>query len=84
MCPDYGMNEVADHAIALALSVTRKVTEKDEPDYKAGGLGLHRAIPVHRFSEMTVGVIGAGADWKKFRRENAQPWIPGDRDRPLF
>ena len=54
--PDYGMNEVADHAIALAMSMIRKTiemnafTKNQKWDYT-------KAIPIHRFSEMTVGVI---------------------------
>ena len=63
--PDYGMNEVADHAISLALSMIRKImemnelTKKDKWDYT-------KAIPIHRFSEMTVGVIGLGRIGRNF------------------
>lgn len=51
--PDYGMNEVADHAIALALSMTREIvkmnqfTKNEKWDYT-------KAIPIHRFSNLTV------------------------------
>ena len=57
--PDYGMNEVADHAIALLLALKRKIvqmnklTKTTKWDYTA-------SIPIHRFSEETVGVIGLG------------------------
>lgn len=63
--PDYGMNEVADHAISLALSMIRKImemnelTKKDRWDYT-------KAIPIHRFSEMTAGVIGLGRIGRNF------------------
>ena len=63
--PDYGMNEVADHAISLALSMTRKLmmmneyTKKESWDYT-------KAIPIHRFGEMTVGVIGLGRIGRNF------------------
>ena len=66
--PDYGMNEVADHAIALAMSMVRKTiemnafTKKDKWDYT-------RAIPIHRFSEMTVGVIGLGRIGRNFAQK---------------
>ena len=66
--PDYGMNEVADHAIALALSMIRKTiqmnafTKNQKWDYT-------RAIPIHRFSEMTVGVIGLGRIGRNFAQK---------------
>lgn len=57
--PDYGMNEVADQAIALTLALERKVVlmnhyvKNKSWDYKP-------SIPIHRFSEQTVGIIGLG------------------------
>ncbi len=57
--PDYGMNEVADHAISLSLALLRKIvlmndhTKQKTWDYTA-------SIPIHRFSEMTAGVVGLG------------------------
>lgn len=66
--PDYGMNEVSDHAIALALSLTRKVvkmnafTKNEKWDYTA-------AIPVHRFSDMIVGVVGLGRIGRNFAQK---------------
>lgn len=66
--PDYGMNEVADHAIALALAMARKVvkmntiTKTDKWDYTY-------SIPVRRFSELTVGVIGLGRIGRNFAQK---------------
>ena len=66
--PDYGMNEVADHAIALAMSMIRKTiamnafTNDQKWDYT-------KAIPIHRFSEMTVGVIGLGRIGRNFAQK---------------
>ena len=66
--PDYGMNEVADHAIALAMSMIRKTiemnafTKNQKRDYT-------KAIPIHRFSEMTVGVIGLGRIGRNFAQK---------------
>ena len=57
--PDYGMNEVADHAIALLMVLKRKIvlmneyTKKEKWDYL-------KSVPIHRFSEETVGVVGLG------------------------
>ena len=66
--PDYGMNEVADHAIALALTEIRKIqmmnsfTKEHKWDYT-------EAIPVHRFSELTVGVVGLGRIGRNFAKK---------------
>ena len=57
--PDYGMNEVADHAIALLMVLKRKIvmmneyTKKEKWDYA-------KSVPIHRFSEEIVGVVGLG------------------------
>lgn len=66
--PDYGMNEVADHAIALSLAMLRKIvamndfTKNDKWDYT-------HAIPVHRFSDLTCGVIGLGRIGRNFAKK---------------
>ena len=57
--PDYGMNEVADQAAAMLLALKRKLTvmnrytREEKWDYT-------KAIPIHRFSEQTVGIVGLG------------------------
>lgn len=66
--PDYGVNEVAGHAAALTLSLVRKIdllnrrTKTDRWDYSA-------CIPIHRFSAMTVGVVGLGRIGRNFARK---------------
>lgn len=63
--PDYGMNEVADHALALMMAMTRKIvlmnnyTKHEKWDYV-------RSIPIHRASSQTVGVIGLGRIGRNF------------------
>ncbi|TCS80125.1 C-terminal binding protein [Pectinatus cerevisiiphilus] len=63
--PDYGMNEVADHALALMMAFTRKIvlmndfTKNQKWDYV-------RSIPIHRASSQTVGVVGLGRIGKNF------------------
>lgn len=57
--PDYGVNEVSDHAFALMMALARKIPQmsrnvkNNEWDYK-------KAIPLYRLQEQTVGVIGLG------------------------
>ena len=66
--PDYGVNEVAGHAVALALSLVRKIdllnrrTKTERWDYSA-------CIPIHRFSAMTVGVVGLGRIGRNFAQK---------------
>lgn len=69
--PDYGMNEVADHAIALLLALKRKIvlmnnfTKSVKWDYT-------KSIPIRRFSEEVVGVVGLGRIGRCFaERANA-------------
>lgn len=63
--PDYGMNEVADHALAMMLCLTRKVmimhnyTRDEKWDYQ-------KSIPIFRHSEQVVGVIGLGRIGRSF------------------
>lgn len=57
--PDYGMYEVADHAMALTLALVRKVVFNND-NVKNGIWEYQKAIPIHRLSTQTVGVIGVG------------------------
>lgn len=57
--PDYGTNEVADHALALMLSLTRKISLMTE-QVRQGVWNYQQSIPIFRHSEQTVGVIGVG------------------------
>ena len=57
--PDYGMNEVADQAMALTLAVWRKVNFIGA-DTKKGNWDYTKAIPILRIPGSTVGIIGLG------------------------
>ena len=57
--PDYGTEEVSDHALALMLNLTRKI-------YRADGL-VKRGVwdftlmkPVPRLGDLTLGIVGFG------------------------
>lgn len=58
--PDYGTEEVADHAIALTLSVLRGTALLDR-SVRAGTWDYTVARPLRRLSTLTFGVIGCGA-----------------------
>lgn len=69
--PDYGMNEVADHAIALLLTLKRKIVQMNDFT-KSQRWDYTKSIPIHRFSEETVGVVGLGRIGRCFaKRANA-------------
>ena len=59
--PDYGVDEVADHAIALALACNRRLLVA-ERRLRAGlaPWDYHAVEPVFRLSEATMGIIGLG------------------------
>ena len=65
--PDYGTNEVADHALSLMLAIQRKIvlmsnyTKNEKWDYV-------KAIPVHRHSTLTIGIVGIGRIGKAFAK----------------
>lgn len=69
--PDYGMNEVADQAISLMLALERKVILMND-QVKKIGWDYKTSIPIHRFSNQIVGIIGLGRIGRCFaKRANA-------------
>jgi D-3-phosphoglycerate dehydrogenase / 2-oxoglutarate reductase len=58
--PDYGRDEVADHTLALALSVLRGVVVLDRSVHE-GDWDLELVRPLRRLSRLTWGVVGCGA-----------------------
>lgn len=57
--PDYGVEEVSEHALALLLAVKRRLFQRDAA-VRAGAWGDVRALPIHRTRGATLGLIGAG------------------------
>jgi D-3-phosphoglycerate dehydrogenase len=58
--PDYGTQEVADHAVALALTLLRGIPALSA-SAQAGQWEYRVARPLRRLSELRFGVIGCGA-----------------------
>lgn len=58
--PDYCHEEVATHALSLMLSLGRGLKRYDA-SVAAGEWDRGAAVPLHRFSTRTVGVVGYGA-----------------------
>jgi len=57
--PDYCVEEVAAHAVAMALSLLRKIAAADST-VRSGRWGLDDVRPMRRISALTVGVLGFG------------------------
>ncbi len=57
--PDYGTEEVSDHALALLLSLVRKIYRADDL-VKRGIWDFTRMKPVPRLGELVLGIVGFG------------------------
>jgi D-3-phosphoglycerate dehydrogenase len=57
--PDYSVQEVAAHALALILMLLRKVPQA-QAKVRAGGWGLDGLRPIRRVSDLTFGLVGYG------------------------
>ena len=57
--PSYCVEEVSDHALALLLSLARKVTASDHA-IKAGRYDLRSLMPLYRLPGKTLGIVGFG------------------------
>jgi D-3-phosphoglycerate dehydrogenase len=68
--PDYGIEEVSDHALALLLAATRRVAEADRR-VRARAWGVPMDRKVHRIRGGTLGLIGYGRIGAAFHRKAA-------------
>ncbi|MPZ59810.1 MAG: C-terminal binding protein [Propionibacteriales bacterium] len=57
--PDYCVEEVAAHAVAMTLSLLRRIPE-GQAVLDRGGWGIADLRPIKRLSETVVGVVGLG------------------------
>jgi D-3-phosphoglycerate dehydrogenase len=62
--PDYGIGEVATHALALALALIRKVVAYHR-DIGAGRWHYLSPGPIRRAADMTLGIVGLGRIGKR-------------------
>lgn len=58
--PDYGIEDVSDHALGLFLACVRKIPYTDR-GIRAGGWGFRRNRPSYRIRGKTFGLLGYGA-----------------------
>jgi D-3-phosphoglycerate dehydrogenase len=57
--PAYCIDEVAEHTLALLLSLRRRLADHDRR-LRSGHWGLDPARPLHRLAGQTLGVLGLG------------------------
>ena len=57
--PDYGSEDVAEHALALLLAATRRITSRNTKVH-AGEWNIGQAEPIYRLSGKVLGIVGFG------------------------
>jgi lactate dehydrogenase-like 2-hydroxyacid dehydrogenase len=89
--PDYGTEEVADHALALALALCRQIVPLDR-EAKQLGWCIKVGPRLRRLRELTFGVVGLGrigtatalrAKALGFRVIFHDPYLPNGADKAL-
>ena len=68
--PDYGMNEVSDHTLALMMTMARKIVFMANK-VKAGEWDYQPSIPLFRLCEQTVATVGMGRNGRLFAKKAA-------------
>lgn len=89
--PDYGTEEVADHAIALAMVLCRQILPLDE-EAKRLGWNIKIGPKLRRLSTLTFGIVGLGrigtatalrAKALGFRVVFYDPYLPNGADKAV-
>ena len=57
--PDYCIDEVSDHALALLLALVRKIPFANQ-EVQAGRWEMQAVVPIHRLRGRTLGLVGFG------------------------
>jgi D-3-phosphoglycerate dehydrogenase len=58
--PDYCVEEVSDHAIAMILALGRRIPQ-DDAQIRRGDWGIAKYLPLPAFRSLTLGLLGFGA-----------------------
>lgn len=70
--PAYCLEEVSDHALAMMLSLARRIPH-DSHQIAAGGWGIVPFLPIPAFSDLTLGLVGFGSIARKVSQK-AKPF----------
>jgi len=63
--PDYSVQEVAAHSLAMMMAMLRKITVGDGV-IRSGGWKIDALRPIRRLSTLTVGLVGFGRIARRF------------------
>lgn len=63
--PDYGSEEVSDHALSLLLTVSRRIVSRDH-DVRQGKWNIGADEKIYSFRGKTLGVLGYGRIGRRF------------------
>src|SRR5215469_4656683 len=66
--PDYGAQEVSDHALALLMSVTRRTVTRDSA-VRGGAWNVSPGEKMYRIAGSTLGLVGYGRIARAFERK---------------
>lgn len=66
--PDYGTEDVSDHALAMMLALIRRIPSRDR-DVRAGAWNVSRAEPIRRTGGRVLGIAGFGRIGQSFFRK---------------
>ena len=69
--PEYGHEEISNHAIALLLGLSRKLFEFDAA-VRRGGTGIPAPQSVARLSQRTLGLVGYGRIGRRVAERHAR------------
>ncbi|MGC4001602.1 MAG: C-terminal binding protein [Anaeromyxobacter sp.] len=68
--PDYGVDDVSDHALALLLAVARRIPSRDRAT-RQGAWNVARAEPMYRLRGQVLGLVGYGRIGQAFHHKAA-------------
>lgn len=68
--PDYGVDDVSDHAMALLLAVARRIPTRDRAT-RRGAWNVARAEPMYRLRGQVLGLVGYGRIGQAFHHKAA-------------
>ena len=66
--PDYGTEEVSDHALALLMSVARRTVTRDRA-VRGGAWNVSPGEKIYRFAGRVLGLVGYGRIARTFERK---------------
>ena len=80
--PDYCLDEVSDHAMALLLALARKIPSSNARTH-AGQWAMKAVVPIHRLRGAVLGLVAFGQIARLVARKGGTVWAAGGDLRSL-